>query len=309
MVIDNSVLEVVEQCSLKALMKHAWHYSMQSNKDAANAGNAMHEMLRVYFREEDSKLALNALMMEYHKLFQGKTVEEERLGWSNINTIAEEWLKTHPIEKFPFVADRNLVDIGYIIPLDTKGEIDFFVKIDLPVRDRITGLPWVCDHKTRKLISSWWMKQFKNGSQLTGYVWAETKRTKEMIPGIYLNVIELSLLPRSNRKCPVHKVKYSECSRFHMKSQLFVLTRNLEVIKAWHRDALAAAKRWKVMKKVYPDPGYISAVPQEGQFRGSCMFCEFLPFCVAGKPERMLKGMGHEKWEPWLEKGVKRYGG
>lgn len=298
--VDNSILTTTEKCSLNAVMEYVLHLRTKAPKDAAHVGNAFHKGLEWHFKGYDVERCLSEFKREYYALLGESPVVEERLGYTNCETILGEWLRRHPLDKLPFVADPALVETGVIVELDEGGEFDFFAKIDAPVRAREDNTLWPMDNKTRSWINAWWIKKFRMGSQMTGYIWTLGKKFEEIVPGAFINAIQVDLLPSSERKCKKHGVKFSECSRMHMVSQLLMITRLPEVVEQWHRNAIAAARKFRVLKQVYPSVEYIPAVPQEGQFSEACTFCEFKDFCAAGKPLSWVESeFVYTKWEPW----------
>lgn len=301
MILDNSILVATVECSTKVVMLYVLHWRSKEPKDAADVGNACHSGWEYHLKGFGIEESLTAFRNEYYKRLGQDPVVEERLGYLNVEKILREWLNRWPLEKLPFIADPQTVESGITVKLNDDFEL--FCKIDAPVRDRQTGQPWPLDHKTTGRINHWWVRKWKLASQLSGYTYGMQQSTGEIVPGAIINALELGKLPDSSRKCKKHNLKFSECQAQHMVSQIFVVHRSPEVLANWHRDAVLAASKFALIKKVYADLSYIPAVPQEGQFNGSCIFCEFNGWCMAGRPLHVVEQtMVQERWEPWEER-------
>jgi len=58
--------------------------------------------------------------------------------------------------------------------------------------------------------------------------------------GAYINAIEFSRLPSSDRRCTVHAVAYSECGHLHANSDLLIVERTPAEIEEWKKDCAAS---------------------------------------------------------------------
>lgn len=297
--VDNTRLSAAACCDTQYVLRHKFGFVTVEGNDAANVGIAVHKGFEGHFRLMSIEDSLGAFRQEYYSLLGPDPVVDERLGYNNVETILGEWMRAHPVEKLPFIHNPQVVDVAVDVPL---GEgFRFWAKIDLPeIQMKADGLSWIMDHKSTGKINTWWLKKFKLASQLTGYTWGEGRRTGRKITGALLNVVELSLLPSSSRKCKTHGVKYSECRAQHANWQVFALTRTEEVLQSWHRDALGLAKVCRDLLEWYPTVDYIPAIPQRGMFNGSCQLCDYLKFCQAGRPlSRINQWFKVEEWAPW----------
>jgi hypothetical protein len=58
------------------------------------------------------------------------------------------------------------------------------------------------------------------------------------------------------------------------------------MLEEWHRLALGQAKRLKSLIDTYStDKKGIKYVRMSGKLCGMCTFCEYVDFCLAGRPE------------------------
>ena len=134
-------------------------------------------------------------------------------------------------------------------------------------------------------------RQWTAHSQLTGYIWAARKYLPQHnVYGALINVLEVPKLPSSENKCRTHGVPYSQCGRYHAKSELLgPFMRTPYQIERWHLTAIMLAKRLKALTKV--PLSHIHTLPMEGYFTGGCGAyggCEFLNFCQAGRPVPLI---------------------
>ena len=297
--IDNSTLTPVAECSTSAALK-ALHYGGMGDRDAMDAGSVIHEGLESHYLGNDRETTLKAFENAYNTYFPPdiRSVEQDRLSILNLRDHFTVYIDRHPVDLQPFEVLEAETILG--MPLDDKGEINFWIKRDLKVKDKQTGFVMPLDHKTTGRVTSYWSKNWKLASQLLGYTWATQKETGEMCPGAYVNAIELSLLPNSTRKCAVHKMKYSECRLEHTKASLLYFDFSKSMIDMWRRTAILLARKLINIKKHYSTLEMVQYAPVEGTFNRSCGFCEFNKYCGAGKiPETADRFLTHNVWEPW----------
>jgi hypothetical protein len=188
-------------------------------------------------------------------------------------------------------------------PLDAAGEIHFWGKRDMLVRDKATGMVLPLDHKTTGQVNHYWQGSWTLSSQLPGYVWLTGKETGELVTGAYVNAIQLSLLPQSSRRCPIHKMKYSECSLEHTVFKRLYYDYPQGIINGWRSTAIMLSKRLLMIKERYPTLEYVRYAPQEGLFNRSCAYCQFFKYCQAGRyPHSADTFLTYNKFAPWEDK-------
>jgi len=279
-------------------MRYVLHYAAESENAPARCGTDIHRALAAYFGGASVETSLDILRNWYQPFAEEHVLEGDRLCFSNIKDIIEEYFDTHPIEKLPFEPIVEGIETAIAAPL-CKG-VEFYALIDLPVREKSTKALYVCDHKTTGKVTAWWAKKFRLGSQLTGYIWAAGKHYNEVVTGAFVNAIEVGKLPDSKRKCKKHGVPYFECRKLHAKFDLFITGRSQVQLEKWKEDAIILAKRFKGLKQAYSDINLIQYVPQEGAFNNGCTFCEMRDFCASGRQPELADAMLIRKvWSPW----------
>lgn len=291
LVINNSSLKAIARCSTEALL-HAlgWHTAEESA--AIRAGTAAHEALACYFRTGDGDAAAGVYRDEYqvwadaHVPLDGPFV---RLTYENTSKILGSWLTNHPLEKLFFRTHAELVEIPFEYPL--ADGIVFKGKLDAVVTDAASGHLYVLDHKTTGSLTSFWLKQFRNDSQLSGYIWAAQQHTHRPVVGAIVNAIEFKLLPGSTRKCTLHGVPYVECALQHVHAEMTIVQRAPAALDEWRRTAIHLAERYRRLLELYGTEDAIGRVRTQGSFAGACMYCQYQDFCAAGRPLSLLPSL------------------
>jgi hypothetical protein len=298
-IVDNEILTSMATCSTKAMMRHALGYTAKAEKIAAYAGQCVHKALLLHFQGQGKDTCLQTFDALYRD-YAAENLVEERLSWENVRTILVEYLKDHPLGSFPFDPIAHYAEKGLLVPLDEKEDLWFFALVDLPARERSTGLLVPVDHKTTGRVTAWWMKKFSLGSQMTGYIWAMRQFFNESCEKAFINVIELSKLPDPvKRKCSTHKVPYAECRHLHAKWELLVTSRSEAHLQDWYQTALFWARRYREWKEKVTSVEMVPFVRMHGTFNNGCTFCEFAAFCKADRSVRMLEGYVVDPWRPW----------
>ena len=136
---------------------------------------------------------------------------------------------------------------------------------------------------------------------------AYAQHTGTPVVGAFLNAVEFSKLPSSERKCDKHRVVYAECGHLHATMEMVSVTRTPEVLDAWRQNAIMLAKRYRRMKRAFPALDYVEFVPQEGTFNNACRFCAFGDWCRSGRPLGFVEAnFAIEPWEPYERAAVER---
>jgi len=293
---DNSMLED-GVCTAKALVKHLHGRSGRREKTAADAGTAAHMFYEGFFGGKGIEAAVAGFRKKYAELIGTGDDVEERLGRTNIEMILRRHVEARPYpEEWPF----EVVELEKVKGVEIAPGYEFYVKRDMLVRDRATGLLAPLDHKTTGKVTSWWMKKFKMSSQLSGYVWFTQQESNS--PGFmaYINAVEFGKLPGSDRRCSTHKCKYSECSKYHAKFELLTVSRTRPMIERWKADAVAIAKKMEVMFQAYPTLEHLPYAAREGAFWDACTFCDYADWCRGGfSPDAVDDYTVVDWWRPW----------
>ena len=300
--IDNSTLRAVAACDTQAILRYAHDLTSPEEIAVLKSGTDAHEALRAYFTGSTPDAALREFTNRYTTWASANVPSDgylSRLLPTNLTTILRTWFETHPISALPFTPRRNMVEIPFQFPLDDNGDIIYTGALDLVVKDaEVDFAP--CDHKTTGRISADWVSTFRNDSQFSGYMWACSQHTGEPVTRGYVNAIEFSQLPTSDRKCTKHNLPFSECSTEHATSRIILITRTPGQITKWKHDALKLARRYARWLTLYGTSlDSILRTTQAGSFFGNCRFCTFSEFCANGMPTRSLLSMySKSHWNP-----------
>jgi len=299
--VDNTLLCDVAKCDAAGIARHGLGLRGTEEKVAADIGNVFHAALEAHFRGQPKDVVLRVLRECHNALFPNNLQpEEDRFTLANCEKIMGRYVDVRPVERMPFEPIAFEQTVGFALAED----ITFYVKRDLLVRDRKSGLTAPLDHKTTRTITDWWSKKYRMTSQMTGYVWAGQQETNQPCGECYVNAIEVQAVPSSSRKCPTHKVPYAECGIEHVKFEVLIYERQPEQIEAWKRDAIILARQFDVLRRAFPSVEHLAYARRNGAFNDSCTFCEFKKWCKVGFAPGMMAGLvEYERWEPWSAAG------
>lgn len=298
--IDNSTLKAVARCDMEAIMRYGLDYTSVEEQAVLKSGTAGHECLAVYFRTGDKDAALAMLDLLYKDWADANVLEAgHRLTHVNVRRICELWMEKHPINALPFrIPSAAFIEVGFQYPLDEHGDIIFTGRMDIVVQDG-DGDTAPCDNKFTWKIDARWLRAFRNDSQMTGYMWAASQHTGQPLLKAYVNAIELSKLPSSNRTCKDHAVPYSECQEFHINHKVVLINRAPDQLVSWRRTALQLAKKFIMLQERFGDISLVHKINQQGMFHGACTYCTFHSFCASNRPAHMVDQLyTKEKWNP-----------
>lgn len=301
---DNTMLCDFASCEAQALAKHKFGLVSKAEKIAADMGNAYHAGLELHFNGASKRDVTAKFEEEYDKVIPpGETPPEDRFGRKNCVTIMERYCDVRPVDKMPWIVVETEAVRG--MPLDDSGEFIFWVKRDLVGKDKQSGALVPVDHKTTGKLTSWWARQWRLTSQLSGYCWFTGQEFGQPIGESYINALEISLLPTSNKRCnrhstPGNPVKYSQCYPQHANFQIYQYTRSQAQIDKWRSDALIIAKGAELAMRAFYDVSMLQYARRNGAFTGSCTFCDFKEWCVQGFAPEMAGSVA--VYDPWMDK-------
>jgi len=302
--IDNSTLVPVATCTTCAALK-ALGFKGLSQNDAMDVGSVVHDGLEGFFTPNgDPFFCFEQSWASYFP--PERIIDKDQYQYVNVRDIFDTYVMQHPVDQLPFEVLETEKMVG--MPLDDDGEIWFWMKRDLKVVERSTGVIVPLDHKTTGYDVSAlpWQKKWKLASQLSGYVWATQKETGTVCPFAYVNGIQINKLPHSDRKCYTHKMPYNECRLMHTNFALLQYARDPRLIDQWWADAMMLGYRYKKILSTYPDLEMVHHAPCEGTFNNSCGWCEFDRYCRMGKlPHTADALLVYDPWEPWARDDVK----
>jgi hypothetical protein len=305
---DNTILKDYATCEAMAIVKHIFGLRGKAEKIAADIGNVFHAAEEEHFRGADQRRVMEVFGQRYDMVIPpGQQPEEDRFARGNVIKIMEQYVKTRPVEAFPWVPVSFEEVKGVRLEEDGEGELVFWVKRDMLGKEKSTGFLVPVDHKTTHRLTSWWARTFRLCSQLSGYCWFTGKETGQPVMRAYVNGIEVAKLPDSNRKCPTHGVKYMECSAEHSVFYVYQYNRSPEMLEKWRQDAIVIAKKARMMGKVFTDLGMIKYALRQGAFVEHCRFCEFKDWCEVEFAADMAEEFTvYDPWRPWELEGALR---
>lgn len=299
--IDNSTLKAVSRCSTEALIRYALGYTTQEEKAPLKSGTAGHEALAVWFKGGTKEEALAKFDEEYKEWAEENVMPDDRLSYSNVYKILDNWFDTHPLDSFSYAFKPDFVEVGFAHPLTDEGDIVLTGRMDAVVFPRQGRGLYVLDNKFTGSIKPAWIKGFMMDSQMSGYNWAAWKLTGEFPSMSYINAIELSKIPSDpTRKCSKHKMYYSECGLLHGKQEQIIVERSVEQIEEWRKTAIHLARKFWDLIKTKKSWELLHKVRMQGMFTGACNFCSLQDFCSTGRRLDMVNTMlVYEPWKPY----------
>lgn len=306
--VDNTLLSAVARCSTEAVVRHVLHHVPIEEKATLKHGSDSHEALAMYLKGAPKEECLERFGELYQEWADENLAPTDARAFDHSVATLDVWFDRHPLvdgmlEIAPgqhLEVSPDLIEVGFAVPLDEDGEVVFTGRIDAILRDPRSGVLHVVDHKFSGQVSSWWALQFRNESQLTGYLWAASETMGEGVPAAYVNAMHVARLPSDpKRKCKEHSVAYSECGRLHAKSEFMgPFARSQEQFVEWRKTALSLARKFRTLRQ-YDSFELLRLVRQQGAFNQSCRGCDFLGFCAANREPRLVPSMLMEsRWEP-----------
>lgn len=295
--VDNSSLVPVSECTTQCVMK-ALGYKGIETSEALDVGSAVHGGLEGFFKGEDPEEAFDRSWAGYFP--EERLIDRDQYQYTNVRDIFTTYCERHPLDSLPFEVLETERVVG--MPLEESGTVWFWMKRDLKVVEKSTGVIVPLDHKT----TGWdvggvsWQKKWRMASQLSGYVWATQKETRSNCPFAYVNGIQINKLPNSNKRCYKHQMKYSECRLEHTNFALLTYSRESHQLEQWWADAMMLAFKYKKLIEIYPDLEAVTNAPAEGTFNRSCDWCDFSQYCRLGKDPKYANSLlVYEPWRPW----------
>lgn len=252
------------------------------------AGTAAHLAFAAWLKGENWVEAI-----EYYRDYTAEhSMVDDRRGYDNLYNVLSAVFDRHPINELPFRVDKpEYVEIPFACPLGEvevggeKIEVDLIGQIDgLPI-DRQTGGRWVLEHKTTGKLDSGYIWRFVNTDpQTTGYIWAVQQTLGEKVENCWVNAVQLTQMPTSERKCKDHGVQYLECGPEHVKQTFVPVKRTPEQLEEFRVNALLVAKDAIRAAKFGERLGKRASQrsPRIGQFTRACENCDYRRWCITG---------------------------
>lgn len=307
--VDNSMLSAFLTCTSKGWIRYGQHLTTAVERAELLSGKAGHTLLEALHRGVGARMAMAAFSQEYQTFGSQYVDPNERLAYHNVATILETFLDRMPSGslEWRYTPHPDYIEVPFEVNLDEHGDFLYIGRIDLI--GTYLNHYIVNENKFTGRISEDWKGTFRNDSQLSGYIYAcrhgliQGQPLHLPVMGAFVTAIELSKLPSDpNRRCHKHGMKYAQCSKEHVRWEIFgPLPREEQALQAWRADALAAAKRMRQVFEEAPTIEYAPQMAQEGTFTRACRFCEFQRVCETGRdPHGMLGKLTYSRWDPRL---------
>jgi len=302
--VDNTQLSAVQTCEMKAGLRYVLGLTTGEERLELDAGTACHVALAAWHQGRSKYDAL----AEFEKMYRPLTTHvsaEERLSYQNVHRCLDRFFSFYEQNPMPYTPQKGLVEVVFEAPLDANGDFQMVGRIDLiaAYKQRLV----VFENKTTGGLNDFWKRRWPMTSQLTTYVfgaqegYVNGKRLGLPIEEALVLGIELRKIPESTRKCPEHKLPYSECGMMHIKWEYSgPHPRPTGFIERWRRDALEAAMKFKsITEQVHTVQDAADKLQQNGQFNDSCRYCEFNDSCRQGVPaDLMTANLLKSPWNP-----------
>lgn len=298
---DNSILAATQRCDTEAALRYVLGFVAGEDAAPPKAGTAVHEALAAWFKSRGVAAAGMAALEKEYRAWAEEFVPtpDDRLSWINVRRVMRQWFASHTVERFPVKIEPALVEVGFALPL--SPDVIFVGRMDAIGHDD-RGAWAVVDHKSSGRLDETWRKTHRMAAQMTGYTWAAMHHVTAPVIGAYINGIELSKLPDSNRKCRDHGVQYAECGDLHARFEMLVTQRPPHTQAEWQATALELAARFGDLQERVKTLDDVHKVRTQGQFTGACARCQFATYCREGRPTKGPQVgalLRHEPWSPY----------
>jgi hypothetical protein len=304
--VDNTLLCSLV-CDTKALVRHGYGYTVETEAPKLMAGKAAHAAVEAILKGGTAEAALAVWERDYAAWARERQSPDSNLGAQHTTDIMRAYLTDFTAETLPLLVRPEHVEVGFQVPLtadvlpDGSPEFVFYGRFDVFGESRHRpGQWWVLDHKFTGRVDSNYMADYGLDSQLSGYVWAARQQLGRQVVGAYVQAVQLFYpLPGSDRKCAKHGVTYVECRELHLNVACQEYRRTEAALADWHRTAVALARRYKSLLAQYPTLDAARSAPQQGMFRKSCRYCHFKDWCESGRPEWASSILKYDPWAPF----------
>ena len=302
---DNSLLHTFAECKAKGIIEHKLKRTGQEQGLYGDLGTVGHTVLDAFFSgKHNLEYCLDLFHDEYDDVIPpGMIPDKPEMGKQNMIDILEQYMIVHPIELLPF----NVVALEKNITVELEPGYMFSMKRDMLVQDKQSGFYYPVDHKFRfGRVTNWWTDKFKTNSQISGYIWGTQAVGKsegyDVADELLLNIISLAELPKSTKKCSLHKRPYNECRALHTDFQFKKITRTPEQLESWRRDVIGLAKEAEMFFETFDTLELIPYAPKTGAFSEGCTFCSLQKWCQTNFNSALVDELtvGYN-WQPWDE--------
>lgn len=193
-VVSYSELDTFRQCPLK----HHWAYKERWRRPVAEdgalaKGSLWHLVMERHYQilAEHERLTPESVAeaLEASKLATREFLVDQKTGVQSEVQALIEWIYRGYIERWQADSDWEILGVeeGFQLPLESSvgvdSEIQIKGKIDLVVRDRLTGQLWVVDHKSGSNLPS--QMDLEIDDQFGLYSWAMRKLGRPVLGAIH----------------------------------------------------------------------------------------------------------------------------
>jgi hypothetical protein len=315
-VFDYSILRTTAECPTKAFVLHGMHRRPRGLTLALTNGTAVHAAVAWWLQHgltlKAAEKGLQIFTDIYAPAWKAAKAQDEqladndRLSFQRCLDILAQWLVQRSGEaggSFPFVAMAHKVERSLVarlgMSLKDGREVLYSARLDAQVRKGDSGVKWSMDHKTCKGAVEWWVGKQKVSAQFSGQKWV-CEQAGDPVAGVIVNAIEFPTPHKSERKCPIHKVAYLECSVKHAGGTYVYVTRNPAEMDAWLVTVKKRVREMERLGRIADDEGWggLTQVEMRGRFNECCTFCECKQWCDNGRPtgEANVKAEFEEYW-------------
>ena len=311
--LDNSRVQAINSCQTQTVVEFIHGYQSQKLPHPMVGGKHGHVAMQVYIESGGDGVSAMSVFEALHKPYSAEhrlQEDEKHVQWSyeNMRDVLEYYFQHYTLDRFPFTYVPGSCEDPVVATL--AADVEGWAKLDALAREKELGGLYPVDHKFRgSRVTHWWLQKFKRGSQPTTYIWAAAKKTGEVVPGMYINIIDVGKLPEikytkagAPYKCKTHSCPVTECRALHSQHQLKLVSRTPSMIKEWERLALRSAYLYAEWERDFESIEQVQGAQTEGVANGSCNFCQFADWCNMGREPGMVESMlVHSPWEPWNE--------
>jgi len=298
--VDNTILGTLATCPTKVVIRHIHHLTTPTAKAELMGGKSGHTALSAFFQGAPVAETMALFQNEYKDWARANVSPNHNWAWENMSRIFRVWLDRFPRHKYKFLATEIPIEIPLADGITLTGRMDAVIEQG--------GALYVFENKFTGSVSDFWVGQFPMSSQISTYTWA-LEQIKQQYPwkdlpvgGAYVNAVQISKIPASNRQCYTHHMKYEECGVFHPVENSRVVgpfTRSRQFLERWKLEAETLALGFGTLKGNYSDLADIQEVEQRGPFNGQCRFCEFEDYCRLGpSPDTLRNRLIVDHWDP-----------
>jgi hypothetical protein len=195
------------------------------------------------------------------------------------------------VERLPFeLLDPKTTEVGFVAPLGTLRDgtpVDLIGYIDKLVADKHSGSKLPLEHKFTGKVDAEFIGRFTEyDPQVTAYMLAAETILGQPCTEAWVNAIQMSMVPTSDRKCPKHGVLYAECGSLHVVQTFIAARRTPAQLAEFKSRALDICERWvlPVARSLQRHGAEVATrTPRDGMFTGACEYCDYRRWCLTSQ--------------------------